>query len=173
MVMTDEEFAKSMYSMANGDRDALRDIYQEYRHLIYHVILDVIKQPEEAEDLASDFFVKLYGLSNNYAAKPGHKSWIVKIAKNMAVDRVRKIDRECLVEEMPEAKEEAFEEQVVQNIALQEAFSKLKERQRLILDLKILGGFTFREIAEIIESPIGTVTWEYNQTIKKLRKCKL
>ena len=96
------------------------------------------------------------------------------IAKNMAIDRIRKIDREMLVDEMPERDEgKTMESQVVENLTLKQAVATLKPEEQEILDLKVVGGFTFKEIAEMKGRSIGTITWIYNQAIQKLRRCRL
>ena len=96
------------------------------------------------------------------------------IAKNMAIDRIRKIDREMLVDEMPERNEgKTMESKVVENLTLKQAVATLKPEEQEILDLKVVGGFTFKEIAEMKGRPIGTITWIYNQAIQKLRRCRL
>ena len=143
--------------MAAGDRDSLRHIYDAYLKLIYAVVYDTIGQREEAEDVTSEFFIKLYSIAGSYKPGNGHKKWLVTIARNMAVDRIRKIDREALVDEIPETGQSGrMEEQVVNSVSL-----------------KVAGGFTFREISEIVGKPMGTVTWLYNSAIKRLRRCRL
>ena len=58
--MTDREFGKYMSAIAQGDRESLRAVYDEYLKLIFAVVYDTIRQREEAEDVTSEFFIKLY-----------------------------------------------------------------------------------------------------------------
>ena len=171
--MTDKEFDKCMKKIASGDRDALKDIYTEYLKLIYSVIYDTIKHREEAEDLTSDFFVKLYTIAPTFVPGQGHKRWLVTIAKNMTIDRIKKLDREMMVDEMPEPQipHESLENTIIQNVDLQTAMKSLTDEEREVLDLKVVGGFTFKEISEMKRKPQGTVSWIYNNAIKKLRRC--
>lgn len=172
--MTDKEFEQCMSAMAAGDRDGLRYIYDAYLKLIYAVVYDTIGQREEAEDVTSEFFIKLYSIAGSYKPGNGHRRWIVTIARNMAVDRIRKIDREALVDEIPEtAQGSSMEEYVVDRVSLKEVMESLKPDEREIVDLKVAGGFTFREISELVGKPMGTVTWLYNNAIKRLRRCRL
>lgn len=172
--MTEEEFQACMLAITKGDRQALKEVYNAYLKLIYAVIYDTIKQREEAEDITSEFFIKLYQIAGTYRSGNGHKRWLVTIAKNMAIDRIRKIDRETLVDVMPEPEQQEpeFTEQIVNNLTLKEAISTLKPDEKEILDLKTVGQFTFAEIADMTGRPMGTVTWLYNNAIKKLRRCK-
>lgn len=172
--MTDKEFERCMSAMAAGDRNSLRYVYDAYLKLIYAVVYDTIGQREEAEDVTSEFFIKLYSIAGSYKPGNGHRRWIVTIARNMAVDRIRKIDREALVDEIPEAAQTgSMEEQVVNSVSLRRAMESLKPDEREVVDLKVAGGFTFREISEMVEKPMGTVTWLYNNAIKRLRRCRL
>lgn len=172
--MTDKEFEQCMSAMAAGDRDSLRYIYDAYLKLIYAVVYDIIGQREEAEDVTSEFFIKLYSIAGSYKPGNGHRRWIVTIARNMAVDRIRKIDREALVDEIPEtAQGSSMEEYVVNRVSLKEVMESLRPDEREIVDLKVAGGFTFREISELVGKPMGTVTWLYNNAIKRLRRCRL
>lgn len=124
--------------------------------------------------MTSEFFIKLYRIADSYKKGNGHKRWLVTIAKNMAIDRIRKIDREMLVDEMPERDEgKTMESQVVENLTLKQAVATLKPEEQEILNLKVVGGFTFKEIAEMKGRSIGTITWIYNQAIQKLRRCRL
>lgn len=174
--MTEEEFQACMYAMSQGDRQSLRQIYDAYLKLIFAVVYDTIHQREEAEDITSEFFIKLYHIAGSYKAGTGHKRWLVTIAKNMAIDRIRKLDRETLVDTMPEpesgSQSSGFADKLVTNLTLKEAIRQLKPEEQEILDLKVVGQFTFQEISQMIGKPMGTVSWLYNQAIKKLRRGK-
>ena len=60
--------------------------------------------------------------------------------------------------------------EVVGNLSFREAMKLLKPAEQEVLDLKVLGGFTFQEIAALLKKPMGTVTWLYRQGIRKLRR---
>ena len=63
-----------------------------------------------------------------------------------------------------------MEEEVIGEFTVKEAFSKLKEAEREVVHLKIMGDMTFQEISELLQIPMGTVTWRYREAIKKLRR---
>lgn len=173
--MTDSDFTRYMSAIAKGDRESLRFIYDEYLRLVFAVVYDTIGQREETEDVTSEFFIKMYSVAASYRPGNGHKRWMVTIAKNMAVDRVRKLGREALVDEIPESpnSRESHEDEIVNRMTMQQALKTLKPEEREVLDLKTVGGFTFREISEMTRRPMGTVTWLYGEAIKKLRRCRL
>jgi RNA polymerase sigma-70 factor (ECF subfamily) len=125
--------------------------------------------------LTADFFVRLYKLADSYKPGNGHKKWLITIARNMAVDKIRKLDREILTENFTDLNEagNTFSDEIVEAMTLGEAMKKLNYGEKEIVDLKIAGELTFREIAELTGRPVGTVAWVYNNAIGKLRRCKV
>lgn len=207
--MTEAEFEHCMEKICRGDKTGLKDIYTEYLPFIYRTVYGIVGNKENAEDITSDFFVKLWSLAPKYKKGEGHKGYLATVARNMAIDFIRKNRREVLVEsieysaehvpaakksagsdsggetESPQAspsqtsalrmdtgqKQESLEEQVISDISLREALEKLHPDEKKIIDMKVLGEMTFKEISELLQIPIGTVTWRYQEGIKKLRRC--
>lgn len=177
--MSEEEFNKCMQAMANGDSDALRIVYDTYLKVIYAVVYNMVKQKEAAEDITSEFFIRLYHSASKFRGDGHHKAWIITIARNMCIDYIRKNSREMAVLDddgnekkgtvaVPSRSSE--EESIVQRLTIRKAMELLSEKEKAIIDMKLAGEFTFREIAEIMQMPMGTVTWHYNSGIKKLRR---
>lgn len=192
----------------------LKDIYVEYLPYVYRVVYGIVGNKENAEDITSDFFVKLWSFAPKYRPGNGHKGYLATIARNMAVDHLRKYRREIPMEEPeqmiygtrsgasdgpdtdadrgtggagtdshmekgvrngrvhsgPERHTDTPEEQVISDLSLKDALGKLKPEERRIIDMKILGEMTFKEIAELLEIPMGTVTWRYQEGIRRLRR---
>lgn len=191
--MTEREFHTAIRRLISGDKDALRWIYEVYVKLIYSVVYDVLKAREDAEDVTSEFFIKLVRVADSYKKGYSHKAWLVQIARNMALDLLRKKNREVLEFE-DDSKEGArdsiletgtcygqqaacsapvsyVEEQTVLAQDMKRAMEHLSPKEKEVVDMKLLGDMKFREIAEFTNQPIGTVTWLYNQGILKLRRC--
>lgn len=188
--MTDEEFQTAVDALARGDKNALKHIYEAYIRLIYAVVFDVVKHREEAEDITSEFFIKLIRIAGGFRKGSPHKAWMVKIARNMAIDSLRKSRREVLEYAADDtgqgengdgggkiacagAKEHAadVEQKAVFAEDMRLAMQCLKPKEKEVIDMKLLGQFTFKEIAGLTGQPMGTVTWLYNEGIQKLRRC--
>ncbi len=186
--MTDEMFQTAIANLAQGDKDSLKLIYQAYVRLIYAVIYDVVGRKEDAEDVTSEFFIKLVRVSKSFIPGSPHKAWLVKIARNMAIDYIRKNRREVLLAATGDDKKDDNVENSIENIGadgkecriedgtilaedMKTAMQCLKPKEKEVIDMKLIGQLTFKEIAEIRGTPIGTVTWLYNQGIRKLRRC--
>ena len=88
--MTDKEFQQNLQLIQEKDKAGLRNIYQEYITLIYHTVLNIIKNKEDAEDITSEFFIKLANVSDKYISGNGHRTWLITIARNLTIDYIRK-----------------------------------------------------------------------------------
>jgi RNA polymerase sigma-70 factor (ECF subfamily) len=72
---------------------------------------------------------------------------------------------------MTEAASDAcVEQEVLSDLSLRQALDTLKPKEQEVVHLKIMGELTFQEIADILKIPLGTVTWRYQNAIKKLRR---
>lgn len=177
--MSEEQFINCMHRIVQKDHSGLKEIYDCYLKYIYSIILGVVGNKEDAEDLASEFFIKLYQNAAKYVGGNGHKGYMATIARNMAIDHLRKRKREVLESFTAEDDEIPYdppsdndtEKEVLENITLKEALDKLNEKERQIINMKILSEMTFQEIADVLKSPLGTVTWRYREAIKKLKRC--
>lgn len=187
--MNEREFEEAVARMIRGDKTGLKDIYESYVGYIYRIVFEVLQNKENAEDVTSDFFIRLWDKAEQYRPGGGHKGYLAAMARNLAIDYLRKHKKEELtamlqdIEAGPEEEESgrakglakdtsvSVEAEVIQEMTVQEALLKLKPGERQIVSLKILGEMTFKEIAECMKLPMGTVTWKYQNAIKKLRRC--
>lgn len=173
--MTQNEFENCICRIRSGDKSGLKDIYDEYLGYVYSIIYGVVNQRENAEDITQEFFVKIYTMAPTMDLKDSHKSFFATIAKNMAIDFIRKNNRMSLVEDFAEeglepVASEKVEETVVADMTVTEALNSLPEKEKVIISMKILSEMTFQEISDALGIPLGTVTWRYQEALKKLRR---
>ena len=164
--MTQSEFEASVAKIQQGDKEGLKEIYEAYISYIYRIVLGIVGSRENAEDVTSEFFIKIWTALDTYQNNGTHKAWLATIARNMALDFMRKNKREIPTEEFAEVIDTEVGE-----LSVQEALATLNEAERQVVDMKVLGEMSFREIAESLNVPMGTVTWRYQNAIKKLRRC--
>lgn len=174
--MEEKKFSACMERMKKGDKDALHEIYEAYVGYIYSIVLQIVINREDAEDVTSEFFIKIWRLADTYHGGNGHRAWLATIARNMAIDLLRKTKREVLTEDFTDnttemASDECIEQQVIADMNLRQALGTLKPNEREVVNLKIMGDMTFQQIADILKTPLGTITWRYQNAIKKLRRC--
>lgn len=189
--MNEREFEEAVARMVQGDKTGLKVIYENYAGYIYRIIYEVLQNKENTEDVTSDFFIRLWDKAEQFKPGNGHKGYLASMARNLAVDFLRKHKREELTAMMqdlgtePETEENrgmkisqgrmdsgsSVEQEVVGNLTIEQALAVLKPGERQIVSLKVLGEMTFKEIATCMDIPMGTVTWKYQNAMKKLRRC--
>ena len=183
--MTEGRFERCIRAMNKGDRSGLKEVYEEYLPYIYGIVRGLLTSKEDAEDVTSEVFIRLWEKSDTYRPGSGHKGWLATIARNLAVDAIRKKRREepmdLSEEELLRAAEThiadtqgmgpSVEDQVVENLTMEEALLSLKDTERQIVHMKLMGELTLQEIADIRGEPLGTVAWRYREALKKLRRC--
>ncbi|MDE6595413.1 MAG: sigma-70 family RNA polymerase sigma factor [Oscillospiraceae bacterium] len=174
--MTDRQFERRIKLIQQGDKQGLKEIYGEYGKMIYQCVFQILHSPQDAEDVTSDFFMKLWKIADTYCFGGKHKRWLVTIARNMALDLIKKQSHEQLtINDDEDFRDEpadsvSTEDTVTGKMAVAEALDRLEESEREIVNMKIFADMTFKDIAAVLEKPIGTVTWKYRNAITKLRE---
>ena len=185
--MDEREFECCIVAMQQGDKQGLRRVYEAYARYIYTIVYGILSNKENAEDVTADFFIKLWDLADRYKGGNGHKAWMTTIARNMAIDSLRSRKKELLHDEIPDiagGSEEGgaksgtqygqaaseVETEVIGNMSIEAALSVLNDSERQIINMKVLGDMTFKEISDVLKIPMGTITWRYQNAMKKLRR---
>lgn len=177
--MTEAAFDACIEAILKGDRQGLRDIYDAYLDYIYRIVYGVVGRREDAEDITSEFFIKFWQQADKYKGGGGHKGYLATIARNMALDHMRKYKKEILESFTQESEDEAIfepasdnntEAEVIEDVSIKEAISGLNPKEQQIINMKVLSEMTFAEISDTLKVPMGTVTWRYREAIKKLRR---
>lgn len=151
--------------------DNLEQIYRECRDALFACALAVTRSPAHAEDAVHEAFCHLFGRKK---CPQNLKAYVFRTVRNAAVDQVRR--NPWLSETVPEsifdttptpdtaAAQNEFRRQVA--AALQE----LSPHEYEVILQHVYGGLTFRAIAEIHETPPGTIAGWYQRGLKKLRE---
>lgn len=179
--MTDRQFEHFIMLIQHGERQGLKDVYDEYGKTVYSIIFSVVRNPHDAEDITSDFFIKLWSIADTYCYGGKHKRWLATIARNMAVDFVRKSGKEQLIIDRDEVIDEGHskiepvdnadtENTVIEQMSVREALKTLDDNEREIINMKLFADMTFRDIADTLKKPLGTVTWKYRNALAKLKR---
>lgn len=87
--MTGLRFDNDIRKILAGDREGLRDIYEEYASAVYAAALAVVHCPETAEDVASEVFLHLWDKAASYRFGGRHKAWLMTMTHHTAVDHLR------------------------------------------------------------------------------------
>ena len=156
--------------IAKGDKNALKELYENMNKDIYTFLLMFCKDKFIAEDALQETFISIYENAGNYKISKNPKAWILTIAKNKVISMMRKNSRTLSVDTV----ENDVLDMQTENVALDKIqtdmlLSILSEDDKKIVLLHAVYGLKHREIAEIMNLPLGTVKWRYKQSIDKMK----
>lgn len=163
--MDNQVLQKRLESLRQGDRDAFREIYEDMSTPVYTVLIRIIRDTPLAEDLLQDFFVRLF--QSPPAAVHNPRAYLFRMARNLALDSLRK-PRSLPLEEHDASHSPC--EELPQRLDLQAALAALPPAESQIVTLHLNADLKFREIASVLEMPLGTVLWRYRKAIDAIRK---
>jgi RNA polymerase sigma factor (sigma-70 family) len=156
-----------------GDEKAYAELMQRYKKPVYHMILKMVRNVDDAEDLTIEAFAKAFRNLKKFNPEFTFSTWLFRIATNNCIDFIRKKKLDTLSisnsfkEEGTESadmdikdfnldpQEEAIKSQKVEII--QNIVTKLPPKYQTLVKLRYFEELSYEEIAEEIEAPLGTV----------------
>ena len=147
-----------------GDEDAFGELVLTYQERLFNFVLARIRQRELAEDIAQEVLVKAFFHLKRLRKAERFKSWLFSIAHNHLRDLLRKrrlqqvdMEESHLEVYVDDRGPEGIETTRSRQQVVQDALAQLKPEQREVLILYDLEGLSYKEIAEILRVPLGTV----------------
>jgi len=177
---TRSQLAAALVRVAGGDRAALRVVYQDTSAKLFGVCLRILKDRVEAEDVLQEVFVTVWRRAASF--DPGRASpitWMVAIARNRAIDRLRAsaVSRrmepiesaDAVSDPAPAAVERV--ELAQQHQRLSRCLEELEARHASAIRAAFLDGTTYEELAARMSVPLGTMKSWIRRGLLKLRTC--
>jgi len=167
-----------LHAVARGDEDALARLYDRYRIILFSLLVRILKSREEAEDVLQEVFLQIWKRAKDFDESRGKPfTWLVTLTRSRAIDRIRQLGaRQRLAEasslEMSEAVSDAVADTLhsEQREIVARALAALPEEQRRALNLAYFDGLTQSEIAEQLDTPLGTIKTRMRSGMIKLRE---
>ncbi len=161
-----------------GSRHSFELFYEKYISYIYGIAYALTKDPQEAEDIAHDVFLEVIEKYKEYNPDRGSiKAWLAVKTKSRSLDRLRKkkpllIQRLESVIEKSEQSADAFIMANLEKDVIFEALNHIPKEQREAIIRSYFKGETQREIAQVMNKPLGTVKSLIRYGLNNLRKQK-
>ncbi len=168
--MTKQEFDKKMLRLQQGDELAFEEIYNETQRGLFSFIMSICRNYHTAEDMMQTTYIRLRTTIAQYKAGANAYAWLYTIAKNATINELNRQKREMATDVDENLYQFGTYTMGEGDSSATQAMNKvLNDIERQIVTLHI-SGFKHREIAEMLEKPLGTVLWTYNNALNKMKK---
>jgi RNA polymerase sigma-70 factor (ECF subfamily) len=153
-----------------GDEKAFLKLFQKYEQDIYRIAYVYVKNKDDALDVVQEVAYRSFKKIEKLKKPEYFKTWLIKIAITCAIDCLRKNKK--VVQLKPEHEEfiGSNNEDMPLSITLQQLLDELNEDEKSIIILKFYEGYSFKEIAELLNIPLGTSKSILYRALDKLRK---
>jgi RNA polymerase sigma-70 factor, ECF subfamily len=177
------EDAALVARLAEGDGDALEELYERYSRVVYSFSLRMLADTSSAEELTQEVFLRLWRQGGSYQQSRGaFLTWLLSVTHNMAIDEIRRRKRRPVaaatseddqtITMLPDTRtdvENAAWLTSLQTI-VRDALQEIPPPQRVVIELAYFSGLTQREIAERLGEPLGTIKTRMRLGLLKLRE---
>lgn len=170
MKIDDKELEKIFFDIKQNKIHGIEELYSKYKKMIYCIAFSILKNQEDSEDIMQMIFAKIYEMENSKLPTNNYASWIYSITKNETINFIKKKKNDVPLDKIYEISDDNNElNKVIDNIEFNRLISKLNDKEKEIITLKILSDFSFEEIGKMLKEPVGTVKWRYYKSIYCLR----
>ena len=166
----------------SGDETGFDELVRRYQQRVYAVVYRLVRNPEDATELAQDVFVRAYRALPGFKRQSSFYTWLYRIAVNASfsflksrrgrrtADAGEQLDQEAVMN-LPSADYpvQAFE-QARQRSAIAAAVDGLPNRQRTVFIMRQYQDLANDEIARMLKCPVGTVKANYFFAVRNLRQ---
>ena len=174
----DDTLAEVFLEVREGSEEAFAQLYDMTSSRLYGVVLRVVRAPDLAVEITQEVYVEVWRQAARWESEKGSvRAWMHTIAHRRAVDRVRSTQKETERETRWAGQDRTTEvdhtwdgvEQKLDAEGVQSALKGLSDVQKEAVTLAYYGGYSQREVAEILGIPLGTVKTRIRDGLSGLR----
>lgn len=167
-----------LLAVARGDQAAFERLYDRLAPLVYGIVRRVVRDPDQSEEVTQEVLHEVWRTATRFDPGRGAaRSWVATMAHRRAVDRVRSEQASRARTETVGIREQVRDydevsEQVERRLEYQQvrdALSALTDLQREVVELAYFQGYTYRQVAELLGTPLGTIKTRMRDGLIRLR----
>lgn len=184
--LTDEQL---LAQIARQNAEALEILYDRHAQVVYSLLLRILRNQTSAEEVLQDVFWQVWISADSYRGSGSAAAWIYRIARNKALNQLRRLKRSTesgeveYLDALANTREAAsvsagsdIEQTAERNWHAQQvrsALQSLPEEQRICVELAYFDGLSQSQIAELLRLPLGTVKTRLRLGMEKLERLLL
>ncbi len=168
--MTDSKLEKCVEALRDGDYSGFGYIYERTNRAVYFAAQRILTDKHRSEDIVQDTYMTAVKKIALYKSDTNFTAWLVTISKRLALNEYTKLARGEIFVDLQQKDDIARYDEIKETPVLDLAKKILNDDEYHILTLCCVARYKRREVAQMLDIPLPTVTWKYGQAIKKLEK---
>lgn len=170
----EDDDGRLLERLREGDQQAFGELVRRHQRQAFYLVWRYVKNDEDAKDIVQAAFVKAWQNTDSFRGDASFRTWLYRIAINLALNHVRDRGRwktSELADDHPSHEAHGVQRLVEAEASrqLRKAVEALPPKQRLVVELRVHEGLSFREVAEIAECSEDAAKANFHHALKRLR----
>ncbi len=165
--MTDKTIETLLRAVADGQTQALAELYRKTDTAVYAYALSILKNAHDAQDVMQTCYIKIFHHAGDYRPNGKPMAWILTIVKNLCLNILRTERKVLPLEETVYLRADTGADD---RLLLQACMQELNDEERQIVILHAIAGFKHREIAQYLSMSVSTVLSKYHRAMQKMKR---
>lgn len=159
-----------LIQLQNEKMEYFDEFYNLTKNKVFYMAYSILQDYHLSEDILQDTYIKFLKHKKKVKVDGNILSYLLEISKNLSLNYVNKHKKVVNIDNIVFKYEEQYQEKFEELKLVKDMKNILNENEFQIVILKIINELTNNEIAQLLNKPLGTVLWTYNNAIKKLRR---
>ena len=165
-----KELEELFIEIKYGNKIAFEKLYNNYNKLIYSIAYSILKNKQDAEDVVQIVFEKLYLIDKEKLPNRNESSWLYSITKNETINYLKHNKNNIDLDSIYNIGDDNNEiNKIIDQDSYNRLISKLNNKEKEIISLKIISNLSFEEIGKLLKEPTGTIKWRYYKAVNTLK----
>lgn len=163
------DLKKYILEFKTNNLTQFKDFYNLTHKAIYLTALAILKNSDDALDIVQDTYLNFLKNINNIDTLKFHEGYLLKISRNLSINHYKQRQKVFSSQELIDIQKDNTD--MYNDLNVKAILDKLDDNlSREIVVYHVLLDYKFKDIAKIIDKPLGTTLWLYNKAIKVLKE---
>ena len=156
-----KELHQIFVNLKENREKSFNELYEKYGKLIYAISFSILKNKENSEDIVQIVFTKIYRLDNKKLPETNEAGWLYTLTKNESLNYLKKQNNIVALDELKDIPYEDTElNKMIDEDSYKRLMNKLDEKEREIVNLKVIAGMKFKDISNLLNMPMRNSSME-------------